>query len=346
MYESLNVLHFFKVIFSHNSLEIIIGKSRFCFLNNLAALRKVLRFLGYRCFIKEKEFEMKTTKIVLALASTLVLTQSVLASDIGLMTPSEHLKVIFEKGADNSKKPKDIPQILEDFKGKHTKEETQALCKEIKDSSFYAKAQKAGVGILKNRAMVTWCEGATFERAKLGKIVQKEKAPEVKREIVKLKPVNLGEKGQSVEGEQQQLDQAEKIISENLVALKQDKHLTIEQQKKTEALTIRLEEAKKILKESQEHYDNLSVAIVSLREDLKHFSFRHFKPKAHEKSTPEVYLDALNQSLTKEHEHILDSQSKDQLTQATKLLKQANENLANARKDLEAINREMLELTH
>lgn len=283
---------------------------------------------------------------MLALASALVLGQGALASDTELMTPSEHLKKLFEECADKSKQPKHIPEILNIFKAQHTEEETRALCKEIKDHRFYATAQKAGVTTIKNRAMVTWCDGTTFGRAKVGQIVQKVKAPEVKHETVKLKPVNLGEKEKSVEGEHHQLEEVKKVIEENLISLKKDKSLTPVKQKIVEELGEKVKEAEKSLGDAKISYDNLSEAIRIIREDLKAVFFEHFKPKAHENSTPEDYLDALNRALPKEVKGILPEDYKPQVEQAGALLRQANENHAKARKDLEIINREMLELTH
>lgn len=288
---------------------------------------------------------MKTTKIFLTLASVFALNQGVFASDIESMVPSENLNDIFKESAEKNKKVKDIPGILEAFQAKHTPKETEELCKEIKDPRFYAAAEKAGVGTIKNRAMVTWCEGVTYERLKYGAIKQKEKTPEKAPETVKLKPVDFGEKGKSVEGEQHKLEEVKKVISENLVSLREDKSLTPAQQKRVEELTVQVKEAEKELAKAKENYDNLSVAITILRGDLKNFSFQYFKPQAHENSTAEVYLEALNTALPKEHPHILDSGSRGQLTQADAVLKQANENLAEARKDLEIINREMIQLT-
>ena len=115
---------------------------------------------------------MKTTKIFLTLASVFALNQGVFASDIESKYPSKDLKGIFEGCADVNKKPKDIPGILDAFKSTHTAKETEDLCKEVKDSRFYDAAKQAGVGTIKNRAIVTWCEGAHLERAKLGEIKQ------------------------------------------------------------------------------------------------------------------------------------------------------------------------------
>ena len=82
---------------------------------------------------------------------------------------------------------------------------------------------------------------------------------------------------------------------------------------------------------------------MGMREDLKEIrGFRFFNPSAHENDTPEQYMEALKGTLQKESASVLTAGSREQVQAASDLLNQANEHLAIARRDLEAINREML----
>ena len=104
------------------------------------------------------------------------------------------------------------------------------------------------------------------------------------------------------------------------------------------------------LARAQEFYDNLSVAIMILREDVKTIpggvntvaKIRQFSA-AHEEDSPEDYLSAI-QSFISENPNAITGGG-EQIEAAAQLLAQANENLAAARTELEAINREMLMLT-
>lgn len=214
----------------------------------------------------------------------------------------------------------------------------QDLCVQIKDLSFYEKAETAKIGVLKRNKIMQFCDGVKFEVGTFKKAIQKEKPAEAPKETVVLKPVDLGKKGASVQEEQVALEAARKEIVANAKLLEQRPEM-IKIQEKIAVATKQLEAAK-------EYYDNLTVAISILREDLKGISgFKVFKPQEHEKDTPEQYLLALNQALPQESPHLLHPDSLAQIRAASDLLRQANENLARTRVDLEAINREMLLLT-
>ena len=139
----------------------------------------------------------------------------------------------------------------------------------------------------------------------------------------------------SVQEDQQVLQAAAKVALENAVLLGKKQEV--------EAQLIKVEEE---LKQAQESYDNLTAAIIGMREDLKEIrDFKIFKPHKHDHDTPEKFLEALHAALPQEAKYVLTQQSKQELEIATGLLAQANENIARARADLERINREHLQFT-
>lgn len=226
-----------------------------------------------------------------------------------------------------------VPGILKRLQS-HNPEALKHLCHEIMATNFYDKAAAASVGTLKRNAMVSFCSGTVFERADLKKATQKEKPTEAKKEIIKLKPIDFTKKSKGVEEEQQALKAVELQILENAEKLG-----------KKQEFEKKLEKAKENLMKAKEFYDNLAVAIMGMREDLKEIGgFKVFKPHNHDHDTPEHYLEALEASLPQENPSILTHGSREQLHVASELLKEANHNNALARLEMEAINREMMEM--
>jgi hypothetical protein len=230
---------------------------------------------------------------------------------------------------------KGVPGILERLQS-HNPEALKHLCHEIMATNFYDKAAAASVGTLKRNAMVSFCSGTVFERADLKKATQKVKPVEEKKEAVKLKPIDFTKKSKSVEEEQQALKAVELQILENAEKLG-----------KKQEFEKKLEKAMENLKKAKEFYDNLAVAIMGMRKDLKEIGgFKVFKPHNHDHDSPEQYLEALEASLPKENPSVLTHGSREQLQMASNLLKEANKNHASARHEMEAINREMMEIAH
>jgi hypothetical protein len=264
--------------------------------------------------------------------STLILGSALLSQ--GALA-AEPLPTTLEKLFDHINElpnAKGVPVILDRIKHQHP-EELKALCNQIMAENFYEKAQIAKVGTLKSRAMVTYCSGTVFERADLKQATQKDKPAEAKKEAIKLKPVDFSKKSKGVEDEQKNLKAIEEEMLANAELLGKKQEFEQKLQKVTEQL-----------KQAQEHYDNLAIAIMGMREDLKAFSFKVFKPHDHDQASPEGYLEALESALPKESAHLLDSHSKQQLTMASNLLKEANKNHELAREELEILNREMMQM--
>lgn len=99
-----------------------------------------------------------------------------------------HLQDIFAQ-CKSAKNAQAIPGILDSYASGHSSNQVKALCEEIKSVGFYLAAEAAGVGTIKNRAMVTWCEGVKLERANTSAVLQKPRV-EAQKEEVKLKPVS------------------------------------------------------------------------------------------------------------------------------------------------------------
>lgn len=209
------------------------------------------------------------------------------------------------------------------------------LCEEIKKPTFYDLAQGAKFGVIKRNDLISYCSGTVFEKAVLKPAVQGIKKVEEKQELPQLRHVEF-KKGGSVEEEHKILEEAKEVMMQNALALGKKKE--VEE---------KIQMAEVSIKAAQEHYDNLKIAIIGMREDLKEIhGFKHFNPNAHDEASPEVYLETLHAALAQESGGVLDGTSMQQLKFATDLLRQANENLATARLDLEKINRELLSFVH
>jgi hypothetical protein len=267
---------------------------------------------------------------------------------------------------------KDVPHVMEHIKI-HNQSLLQQICQEVMAENFYEKASKAEVGTIKSRAMVTYCSGTTFERADLKKATQKEKHAATGHEQVQLKhresaPTKSAEpsahalpkvqlrhveikSGGNFEQQKANLLEAEKEMRENMEILGKKKEF----EAKKHELVVKLEEANKKVKEAQDFYDNLSIMILGMREDLSSGGVKSqlkvFKPGNHENDTPEDYLKAAKQDLPLENVKGFDRELQStfpgfllQLPIAENLLTQANKHLAEGRRDLEGINRELLAL--
>ncbi len=211
----------------------------------------------------------------------------------------------------------------------------ESLCHQIMAPSFYEISKGANFGVIKRNELISYCSGTEFEKAKLKPAVQGPKKVEEKHEMPKLRHVEF-KKGKDIEEERKLLAKAREDMIQNAIALG-----------KKQEFEEKFVKAESQLHQAQEHYNNLVIVIIGMREDLKGINgFKHFNPHAHDQDTPEAYLEALHGALPKESPVILDGGSLDQLKIATNLLHQANENLAAARLDLEKINREMLDFTH
>lgn len=293
--------------------------------------------------------------IYMAIITMALFTQAGFAVESSPQTLDELLAKV--KALPNAK---GVPGIFENIKGQNP-ELFKSLCGDIMSPAFYGKAESEGVTTLKRNAMITFCSGTTFEMANLRKATQKEKPTEGAREAtqlrhrepeprgapettaspqikVQLRPVDFGTKASSVEKEQANLKAAQAIMLENA-----------EKMGKKKEIESKLDNANQALEQAQDFYNNLGVAIIGMREDLKVISdspdfpgFRFFNPSAHENDTPEQYMEALNRDLPQESRGVLTSDSEREIQAASRLLQQANEHLAIARHDLEAINKEML----
>lgn len=211
----------------------------------------------------------------------------------------------------------------------------ESLCQQIMAPGFYEISRGAKFGVIKRNELISYCSGTEFEKAKLKPAVRGAKKVEEKPEMPHLRHVEF-KKGRNVEEERELLAKAREDMLQNAIALGKKKE--VEE---------KLVKAEAQLHQAQEHYDNLKIAIIGMREDLKEITgFKHFNPHVHDHDSPEAYLEALHGALPKESPVILHGQSLEQLKIATGLLHQANENLASARQDLEKINREMLTFTH
>jgi hypothetical protein len=230
-------------------------------------------------------------------------------------------------------KERDAVKTLTELKNQQP-EIAKKLCDEIMAPNFYQKAAAASVGVIKKSAMVTWCSGVIFERQVLKPTIQREKPAERPRESVVLKHVDFTKKNKGVGGELATLKAAQETILENAEKLG-----------KKQEIQEKLLKAADDLEKAKEFYDNLSVAIAVMREDLKEIpDFKVFQPHRHDDDTPEEYLQALQTALARENKSILHKNSLEQVMQAASLLQQANENLAAGQRELENINREMMEM--
>lgn len=209
------------------------------------------------------------------------------------------------------------------------------LCDAILDADFYEKAKAVGVGTIKNRQMVSFCQDYMPERAQLKEVRQGERAKSPVREKVTLRPVVLPSAKASLEEQQRGLEEARQALLENAEMLG-----------KRAEMEDRLAAIQKMLKRAQERYDNLTAVILGMKEDLP--AIQGFKPfcQSHQNDLPDVYINHLTYFLENEGKHlVIARETKAQIPIASNLLAQAKDNLENARYDLEQINRELLKLT-
>lgn len=206
------------------------------------------------------------------------------------------------------------------------------LCTAIKDHSFYAKAEEIGMGPLKRNSLIRFCQGAKLEFGTFKKAVQGEKPAAAAREVVHLRHVDLSA-GTTFEESEGRLEEAQKSLLANAALLG----------KKSEVAE-KLRSANDEILKAKEFYDNLSAAVLVLREDLGRLNLKAFNLAAHADDTPDAFIEALESALPLEEGSFTRADLK-QIHAASALLKQAQENLAKAREDLLAINRELLTLT-
>jgi len=207
-------------------------------------------------------------------------------------------------------------------------EKMKRLCEEIKAPDFYDVAKALDVPILRSRAMVTWCSGIAYQRQTLKPAAPK---PAAEKPSTAFPPLPFGE---ALEEEFDVLKKAKKAAVQQ-----DDANGTETYEKKAKVIEARLKLAK-------EFYDNLSVAFAGMREDLKEVTgFRVFDPFHHESNPPDEYLRLLTKALEQETPHILTPASYQQIEKAKELLNSAMENLDQARIELAALNREMMQLS-
>lgn len=129
------------------------------------------------------------------------------------------------------------------------------------------------------------------------------------------------------------------ILSENFA------DLSPENKGKIDKMGSEIISIKEKLHLTKENHDNLSIIISMMREDLKapdlSKHLRVFNPLAHDNDTAEIYLSNFENS---QDINFLSHDSRIALNNASVLLKQANENLFAARRDLVTLNKEMLEM--
>jgi hypothetical protein len=228
----------------------------------------------------------------------------------------------------NSENPFEALQSLNEKEPR----EAQRLCPAIMDPDFYNRAQAMRVRVIHSRAMVTFCEGVVFDRAQLKDIKQGARAKSPEREQVRLRPVMMPSRQAPVEEQQRGLEEVRLVLLENAEALG-----------KREAVEGQLRGAERLLKRAQERYESLTVAISILKEDLPE-GFVDFS-RAHERDSVEVYTNHIAYFLDNEGRELhIDKTLRVQIVGAHDLLGQAKDNLANARYELEEVNKELLRL--
>jgi hypothetical protein len=288
------------------------------------------------------------------------------------------------------------PDPLQSLQGlKATNPDHQwSLCQEIMDPGFYKVAEAKGLGILKRNKLIGFCEALKLERQKVEpgslkdtskppvveepvrtpkqvrvpkpsahvvmaepKHVEKKMGPvhEEKKAVVDvplpekpvLKLVDLSIAAKTVEEEEIKLKAAQEALRENAQRLGKIEEFKVKLQKVTEELLV-----------AEEHYNNLNIAVIGMKEDLKEpavaRNLKVFKPHDHEHDSPEQFVTAAKAQLAQEKiEQSQDTKFRNtfpqfmvQLHLAAALLEQAQKNLAKARLDLVAINEEMMQFTH
>ncbi len=239
-------------------------------------------------------------------------------------------------------------EVLEDFMKDHKADPVKALerlretdpravkrlCYAILDPEFYSRAQSAGIGVIKNRAMVSFCQDYMPERASLKGVKQKSREASPEREKIKLRHVEFPKQSASLAEQQRGLEEAQRALLENAKRL--GRLAEVEAQMK---------DANANLRKAQEYYDNLTAAVMGMKEDLRDIrGFEEFNPR-HQDDLPEIYINYLVGFLEHEGRDIqMTKTSTKQIRIIQSLLAQAIDNLMHARADLMRINREMLTL--
>jgi hypothetical protein len=214
-------------------------------------------------------------------------------------------------------------------------DDPKPICEGVMNGNFYKWAKEANVGNIKISTMISLCSGVDFQKANLKSTTQKAKANEVSHEQVKLRPVNFSVQPSSLKSEQQNLQNIQQAILENADILGKRKEYEV-----------KLEKAEQKIARAKEHYDNLAVVIIIIREDVTQIRELHDFNKANQENDSEEYLVAIQKEPTIGFLKRNNSNgSVEQIEGAQKLLIEAKENLAAARRDLQAINEEMLKLT-
>lgn len=221
------------------------------------------------------------------------------------------------------------------LKGLTDQRQVRRLCQAILDPEFYGQAKSVGIGTIKSSRMVSFCQGYMPEQAHIKEIKQGEKAKAPEREQVKLRPVELPSQKASMEDQQQGLEAARQALLENARRLGREAEIKSQ-----------LEAIHKLLARAQENYDNLTLAIVIMKQDLPEVQGFEGFSRDHAGDLPEVYINHLNYFLDNEGRQLaITRTSEKQIREAHGLLAQAKDNLMSARYDLERINRELLQST-
>jgi hypothetical protein len=286
--------------------------------------------------------KMQKNILPIALIGIFLVIQDCRASTITL---DEFLAEITDPGV----KSNDVTEKMKTLDS----ETARALCDEIMGrtsgdpNAFYAKATNAGVGTIKRSKVVNFCSSIELIEEDFRKPAQKKRQDDPEIEIVKLRPVKFS-KDNDVSAQENQIDDALNIVMANADAL--GKRAEIE---------VRMEMILKRQEMAREHYNNLQVAIMILRDDLNDFvgTLRNPIPKivqyvdeirefneTHLNSTPEQFLEDFN-NLSQQAKNLLGRQYTDQIAAARNVLHEVNQNLQNARNELIAINEEMIQLT-
>lgn len=245
-------------------------------------------------------------------------------------------------------KPREAESRLKALK-ETDKEQHDRICALTMDANndFAIIAQEKGMG-LSAPSFMRYCNGHKVRQLKTGGIIQKEKPKIPEPKVVKLRPVTFedskGEKG-GILAQKMQIEKAEQDMRRNAEIIAAQ---SAEKKVKVMKLTDQMKTSQALLIKAQGFYDNLKVAIMGFRFDVEDpssgINFKTFKHAEHVDDLPEDYLTALNKALGEGDTGNLNKSSRETLDIATKLLAQSIESIANARADLERINRELMEL--
>lgn len=269
---------------------------------------------------------MRTFSTSLILVGTLLAHTAMAMDKAAVVSPTLEAFLGEAKAASNADA---VRKILEGKKAVDP-EGTWNLCREdiLGNNEFYKRVGELSLGISKRNTITSFCETVRLEREKAepGKIEHTKPAaapekpqqkpmmrrgpaavpataPKTQVEPPKPQPKRLSDERKvhwnkvdvetspkgNLQERQDHLKAQEAMVQQNLEMLKAQE----DQAKKAELhkLAAQLVEVRKELESSRKYYDNLSAAILGIREDLEHIhQFRDFV-QAHHHDAPDVFID-------------------------------------------------------